>query len=56
MLNQNIPTRPCPTCDEGKVYTGERGKGLNPVNSAGVQVCSSCKLRDIYQQYFNGKE
>lgn len=52
LKNQNIPTKPCPRCKTGKVYTGERSKALNLVLD-GVAVCEDCVVKDLVNKYHN---
>ena len=55
LKNQNISTKQCPTCPTGKIYTGERGKRLNP-RVDGIQVCEECVLKSIYSKYFKDRD
>ena len=55
LKNQNIPTKPCPRCTTGTIYTGERAKALN-VQIDGVAVCEDCVVRDLIAKYHNKKE
>jgi hypothetical protein len=54
LKNQNIPTKPCPQCGVGTIYTGERAKALNvKIVRDGVEiaVCEDCVVKDLINRY-----
>lgn len=52
LKNQNIPTKPCPRCKEGTIYTGERSRVLN-VTIDGKPVCEDCMVKHLINKYHN---
>jgi hypothetical protein len=55
LKNQNIPTKPCPRCNVGTIYTGERAKSLN-VKIDGQAVCEDCMVKHLINRYHNKDE
>lgn len=53
LKNQGISQKPC-ACGRGMIYTGERGKNLNP-KIDGKAVCEECVVDKLYAQYFADK-
>lgn len=49
LKNQDISQKPC-KCGRGTLYTGPRGKNLNP-KVDGKDACEECVLDSIYAKY-----
>jgi ribosomal protein S27AE len=54
MNPQKKPTKPCPTCDTGKVLTGDWSKHNAVVN--GKQVCPDCMIHNLYAKHLDKKD
>lgn len=53
MNSQKRKTKACPSCNTGTIFSDNLSP--QPRTSAGLIVCSSCKLDDIYSQFFRSK-
>lgn len=46
--NQAAKTKLCPTCNRNKIYSNHLSV-YNTKNAAGIQVCTECKIDEIYR-------
>ena len=49
MYNQKAPTKPCPRCGTGRVYTANDRGGAYNDKIDGQAVCPDCKFDDILE-------
>lgn len=52
-MQQNTRSRPCPSCGQNKMRSGQQASTHGKVN--GVQVCDDCKVKDILNSAINRK-